>query len=117
QADRLAFVAPNPRPRMQGIPIPGIPCDDEGFIAVDDYCRVPGVDGVFAAGDITTGLPKQGGLAARQADAAAEAMLAAAGFEIRGRRFAPALHGVLLTGEHLGEIDEDWQPPTKIFGR
>ena len=53
--------------------------DAAGFIAVDEHGRVPGADGVYAAGDVTTFPLKQGGLATQQADAAAEAMLAALG--------------------------------------
>ena len=40
--------------------------------AVDAIGRVPGAEDVYAAGDITTFPVKQGGLAAQQADVAAE---------------------------------------------
>ncbi len=44
----------------------------DGFIPVDEYGRVRGLDDVFAAGDITNFPVKQGGIATQQADAAAE---------------------------------------------
>lgn len=114
-------------PRMEGVSIPGVPQDPHGFIPIDDHAGVPGLNGVYAAGDITAGFPKQGGLASRQADAAAEAILATLGFAITARAFAPIIEGVLLTGEELANVDEQpagedaakapWQAPTKILAR
>ena len=54
----------------------GLPHDAEGFVPVDEHGRVAGCDRVFAAGDVTDFPLKQGGLAAQQADAAADAILA-----------------------------------------
>ena len=65
--------------RLQGPRLPGLPADDEGFIPVDPHGRVTGVRDVFAAGDATAGRIKQGGLAAQQADAAAEVIASEAG--------------------------------------
>ena len=76
----------------------GLPHDSEGFIPVDPHGRVDGIDGVYAAGDITTFPFKQGGLATQQADAAAEAMLADLGLPIEPQPFSPVLQGVLYTG-------------------
>ena len=59
-------------PDLVGRRVPGLRQDAEGFIAVDAHGRVPGVDGVYAAGDVTTFPLKQGGLATQQADAAVE---------------------------------------------
>jgi hypothetical protein len=67
-----------------------------GVVVVDEYGRVAGCDGVFAAGDITDFPLKQGGLAAQQADAAAETMLAELGLQIVPRPFAPVLQGRAL---------------------
>jgi sulfide:quinone oxidoreductase len=53
---------------------------------------------VFAAGDITSHLVKQGGIAAQQADAVAEVIAAEAGAAILPEPFRPVLRSVLLTG-------------------
>ena len=93
EADR--FVA---LPRLMGPPIDGIPQTVHGFIPVDAHCRVHGVEDVYAAGDITSFTVKQGGIATQQADAAAEAIAAAAGADVEPRPFRPVLRGLLLTG-------------------
>jgi sulfide:quinone oxidoreductase len=120
-------------PRIVGAPLPGLPHDRDGFIPVDLHGRVPGLDGVYAAGDATNCPLKQGGVAAQQADAAAEAIAAAAGAPIEPRPFRPVLRGLLLTGETprymraevTGGRGSDWQvsehalwwPPSKVAGR
>ncbi len=58
--------------------------------------RLPRLDDVFAAGDATTFPIKQGGLAAQQADAVAEAIAASVGADIDPQPFRPVLRGVLL---------------------
>ena len=93
EADRVVTL-----PRLTGRPVEGIPHDREGFIAVDGHGRVEGVPGVYAAGDITLFPIKQGGIAAQQADAAAEAIAAEAGAEVTLAPFEPVLRGLLLTG-------------------
>jgi len=108
-------------PRMHGVPIPGLPHDDEGFIEIDSHACLLGADDVFAAGDATAGTPKQGGIASRQADAAVEAMLVSLGFDIDPHPFSPVLEGLLLTGatfDGLGPGAADpIAPPTKILAR
>ena len=96
-------------PRLEGRQIDGIPCDEEGFVPIDDHCRVLGLEAAYAAGDVTNFAVKQGGIATQQADAAAESIAAAAGAELEPTRFDPVLRGVLWTGEaprylygHLG---------------
>jgi sulfide:quinone oxidoreductase len=97
---------------------------------VDDHGRVSGVDGVYAAGDITSFPLKQGGLATQQADAAAEAVLAALGLPIVPRPFEPMLNGVLYTDREPAYLRARldgrgteprpyamWWPPSKIAGR
>jgi sulfide:quinone oxidoreductase len=127
-ADRVVAL-----PRLQGPRIGGIPQTFEGFIPVDVHGRVHGVPDVYAAGDVTTFPVKQGGIAAQQADAAAEAIAAEAGVAVTPSPFRPVLRGLLLTGaeprylrgelaEGAGEVSQAsaeplWWPPAKIVGR
>ncbi|MGD0452145.1 MAG: FAD-dependent oxidoreductase [Solirubrobacteraceae bacterium] len=120
-------------PRLEGHDVPGLPCDASGFIPVDEHSRVTGLGGVYAAGDGTTFSIKQGGIAAQQADAAAEAIAAQLGDAIVPAPLRPTLRGMLLTGiapaylrAHVGGTAEDsfeaavnplWWPPGKIAGR
>lgn len=119
-------------PRLVGPRIPGLPHDLNGFIPTERDGRVHGAFTVFAAGDATTFPVKQGGLAAQQADAAAEAIAALAGAPIEPKPFRPVLRGLVLTGgtplfarTDLGlpgaraETSDDalWWPPAKIAGR
>jgi sulfide:quinone oxidoreductase len=97
-------------PELEGPRIPGLPATAEGFIPIDDHCRVRDTERVYAAGDATDFAVKQGGVAAQQADTAAQAIAALAGAPVQPEPFHPALQGVLLTGErplylsaHLGE--------------
>jgi sulfide:quinone oxidoreductase len=121
------------QPRLVGPRLRGIPAGREGFIRTDAHGRLPGLDGVFAAGDATAFPVKQGGLAAQQADAVAAAIAASVGADIDPQPFRPILRGVLLTGgpprylraDISGEAGDDstvssralWWPPDKIAGR
>jgi sulfide:quinone oxidoreductase len=82
-------------PVLQGRPVTGIPADANGFIDVDEHCRVRGLDRVWAAGDGTTFPLKSGGFAAEQADVAAEDIAAAAGAAVEPRPFDPVDRGEL----------------------
>jgi sulfide:quinone oxidoreductase len=93
KADRVIAL-----PRLVGPAIPGLPHAAHGFIPVDAHGRVPDVPDVFAAGDSTTFPLKQGGLAAQQADAAAQAIAAELGAAVRPAPFSPVMRGLLLTG-------------------
>ncbi len=117
-------------PRATGWALPGLPHDTRGFIQCDAHGKVVGTAAVWAAGDATSFPVKQGGLAAQQADAVAEAIAADAGAPVRPRPFQPVLRGVLLTGRGKawlrGPHDDDpgaaerralFWPPTKIAGR
>jgi len=120
-------------PRLYGQPIDGIPQTRDGFIIVDEQSRVAGFRDVFAAGDVTSFPVKQGGIAAQQADAAAEAIAADLGAIPEARPFLPVLRGLLLTGGaprylrhevsggHGGtsavSLEPLWWPPAKIVGR
>lgn len=86
-------------PRLTGPAIHGLPHDDLGFIPTDDHARVSGVENVFAAGDCTCFPLKQGGIAAQQADAAAQAIAEAIGAGVEAAPFRPVLRGLLLTGD------------------
>ncbi len=119
-------------PRLLGQAIGGLPQTVEGFIPVDSHGRVAETDDVFAAGDITNFPVKQGGIAAQQALAAAEAIAAWAGADLTPRPFRPVLRGMLLTGtqprylrREIGAGEDSswvseapiWWPPAKIVGR
>jgi sulfide:quinone oxidoreductase len=127
-------------PRLIGPRIDGLPADADGFIEIDEHARVRGTRDVFAAGDATTNPIKQGGLAAQQADAAAEWIAAEAGAPVTPRPVRRVLRGVVLTGEAplylRRDLDRDttvtrplsdlppgvsraglWWPPGKIAGR
>lgn len=85
-------------PVLEGPRLPGLPHDQHGFIPVDRFGRVSGIEHVFAAGDVTTFPLKQGGLAAQQADAVAGTIAALAGAATVPIPFRPVLRGLLLTG-------------------
>lgn len=138
-ADRTLRVAPNgdgipadavvAMPRLEGPHIAGVTADVDGFVPVDSYGAVIGLDDVWAAGDLTTFTVKQGGIAAQQADAAAAAIAARAGADVEPVPFRPVLRGLLLTGlvprylrggepgDSAADTEPLWWPPTKIVGR
>jgi sulfide:quinone oxidoreductase len=85
---------------------------------------------VYAAGDATQFRPKQGGLAAQQADAVAAAIATDLGADTEPMPFRPVLRGLLLTGltprylrsdpasgSSLVDTEPLWSPPAKIVGR
>jgi sulfide:quinone oxidoreductase len=94
-------------PRLEGRRIEGVPHDADGFVPIDEHSRVVGAEGAFAVGDVTGFPVKQGGIATQQADAAAEAIAAAAGAALEPAPFDPVLRGVLWTGEE----------PRYLYGR
>jgi sulfide:quinone oxidoreductase len=105
-------------PALTGPRIDGLPHDDAGFLPVDPHGRVEGTPGVYAAGDATDFAIKQGGIACQQADAAAEAIAAAAGAAIEPRAFTPAFRAVLVTEHDARWLGAPEDPPwTKISGR
>lgn len=119
-------------PVPTGPAIAGLPSDAHGFIPTDQHGRVEGVEDVYAAGDATTFPIKQGGLAAQQAVAAAEAILARHGADLDPQPFRPVLRGMLLTGGRRrwlrapagatpghseAALRALWWPPTKIATR
>ena len=120
-------------PELEGPAIPGLPHDSDGFIPVDQHCQVRGVQRVFAAGDATDFAIKHGGIAAQQADVAAQAIAALAGADVEPEEFDPVIRGVLLTGGKprflsaritgghgiTSEVTETprWDPPAKIAAK
>jgi sulfide:quinone oxidoreductase len=119
-------------PRLAGPVLRGLPVGRDGFIPADGHGRVPGVDDVYAAGDATEFPIKQGGLAAQQADAVAEAVAASLGADISPEPFTPVLRGLLLAGGSARYLRADisaggsdstvsdkalWWPPNRLCGR
>jgi sulfide:quinone oxidoreductase len=128
-ADRIVAM-----PELYGPSVPGVPLGSTGgFIPVDARCKVTGIELVYAAGDATDFAIKHGGIAAQQADVAAQAIAALAGVAGEPDPFRPDIHGMLLTGgkprylsAHItgghgssSEITETptWSPPTKITAK
>jgi sulfide:quinone oxidoreductase len=84
---------------------------------------------VYAAGDATSSPIKHGGLAAQQADAAAEAIAARTGAIVMPEPFRPVLRALLLTGGEPLYLRAElpgpaavsteplWSPPGKVGGR
>jgi sulfide:quinone oxidoreductase len=130
---RLQFDRVVALPELFGPAVRGLPASEHGFIPVDLHCQVRGVERVYAAGDATDFAVKHGGIAAQQADAAAQAIAALAGIPIEPKRFDPVIHGMLLTGgepkyltAHItgghgfsSEITDtpSWSPPSKIAAK
>ena len=116
-------------PVLEGLRLDGIPRDERGFVPTDGFGRVAGLTDVYAAGDLTQFSIKQGGIAAQEADAVAEAIAADAGAPVRPSPCRPVLRGLLFTGfvprflrhEEGGPTVVDtqplWWPPSKIVGR
>jgi sulfide:quinone oxidoreductase len=119
-------------PLLGGPALAGLPSDGDGFIPVDPHGRVPGLEGVFAAGDVTAFPVKQGGIAAQQAEAAAQAVAARHGCAAEPEPFRPVVRGKLMTGgddlylrnDAAGGAGEGvaarralWWPPTKVAAR
>jgi len=103
-------------PRLHGPFIGGLPHDEDGFLSIDAHARV--TRDVFAAGDATNEPVKQGGLAAQQADAAAEAIAAEAGAPVTPRPFTRILRAQLLTADGPLELCRDLDAPAhKLAGR
>lgn len=116
-------------PRVEGPRIPGLPADRDGFVPVDEHCRVDSTANVYAAGDVIAFPVKQGGLATQQADTAAAAIAARVGAPVDPVPFEPVLRGMLLTGSiplfvrgggTAGAAASDaplWHPTGKVAAR
>jgi sulfide:quinone oxidoreductase len=116
-------------PKLEGAQLAGLPQDESGFVLTDDFGRVAGLTDVYAAGDLTQSSIKQGGVAAQEADAVAEAIAADAGAPVQPSPCRPVLRGLLLTGfvprflrhgedgPSIVDTQPLWWPPGKIVGR
>jgi sulfide:quinone oxidoreductase len=120
-------------PELSGPVVRGIPLGEDGFIPVDEHCRVRDVQRIYAAGDATDFPIKMGGVGAQQADVIAQSIAALAGSSVTPERFDPTVRGMLLTGgkpryltAHVvggrgfdSEITAQptWSPPGKIAAK
>jgi sulfide:quinone oxidoreductase len=120
-------------PRLRGRPLEGVPHDTDGFIEVDQFGRVRDVADVYAAGDLTAGSVKQGGIATQQADTVAAAIARQLGAPVEPQPFKPVLRGTLLTGDSARYMRNEltggkgersdvsaqllWWPEGKVAGR
>jgi sulfide:quinone oxidoreductase len=110
-------------PRILGPAIGGLPCDDDGFIEVDDLGKVLGCDRTWAAGDGAVSPIKFGGLATHQARRIAAAVTREMGVHVPDPG-EPVLHGSLLVGDRTrrlrgrgdGEAAPLWWPAGKVAG-
>lgn len=100
---------------------------------IDQHARVVGLDRVYAAGDATEFPVKHGGIAAQQADTAAEAIAALASAPLDPKPFHPVMRAILLgadkplflqshiTGGHgwSSDVSEEplWSEHAKIVAR
>ncbi len=85
-------------PRLEGPDLDGVPSNAQGFIPVDDDGLVDGLIDVYAVGDATDRLIKQGGLACQQVGVTAARIARRAGAAIEVPALVQVLHGRLLTG-------------------
>ncbi|MCW3016763.1 MAG: hypothetical protein JWO02_3855 [Solirubrobacterales bacterium] len=120
-------------PELGGPAVRGLPGAAHGFIPVDPYGRVKGVEHVYAAGDATDYPVKHGGIAAQQADTVARTIAAGAGADVKPEPLRAEIHGLLLTGrrpryfsaraagaqgfESRVTDTPTWSPPTKVAAR
>jgi sulfide:quinone oxidoreductase len=117
---------------LSGPNTPGVLCDEEGFIVVDESFRARDAESVFAVGDGTSGLHKQGGLAAQQADVVADLIACDAGSDRAPRPYRPVMRALLRTangprylraeppgGATSAQVSEQclWWPPSKVAAR
>jgi sulfide:quinone oxidoreductase len=116
-------------PHLAGPHLRGVAADALGFVPVDEFTRALDVAAVHAVGDIAALDLKQGGLAAQQADVAAQVIAAATGADVVPRPYRPVLRGMLLTGSEVrylrhepdgaSDVSDEplWWPPHKVAGR
>jgi len=118
-------------PILEAPVIRGLLTDAAGFVPVDEHGQVRGASRIWAAGDATSFPLKQAGIAAQQADAAAQSIAARAGAAVVAKPFRPTLRAGLNTGRGViylretvtGEARDSnptvssrafWSPPSKV---
>ena len=111
-------------PVVEGPAVPGVECDERGFIRTDADGSVTGAEDVYAAGDGIDFPIKQGGVATQQADVAAASIARRVGVDLELPAGDPVIRVKLLTGR--GEqyaaggsgLSENalWWPPSKVAG-
>jgi sulfide:quinone oxidoreductase len=117
-------------PQLFGPAIRGVRSTSHGFIPVDRFGQVRGVEHIYAAGDATDFEVKHGGLAAQQADTVARTIAARAGADVTVGPVQTEIRGMLLTGRdprylaarivacrgYGSQVTDEptWDPPAKI---
>jgi sulfide:quinone oxidoreductase len=118
-------------PANRGPALPGLSADRDGYVAIDEHCRVLGTKSVWAAGDCTPLALKHSTLAVAQSECAAAAIAAAAGAEVEPHAAEPVLTGILVSGAAARWSTENasrpaglepaahclWWPSGKVLGR
>ncbi len=122
-------------PRLLGPSIEGLPHDGDGFLPIDDHCRVRETEQVYAIGDAADFPVKWGGMAAQHANAAAASLAAHAGAPVEPAAFDRTVHGVLIGGRpgqrlfFSAQLEDDgaresrvsdrptWSPEAKVAAR
>lgn len=105
----------------------GVPVAPDGFLPVDAWCRVRGLNAVYGVGDATSMQIKQGGLSSQQAVVAARHIAAESGADVRPQPMHAVLRGRLVTGTRERFLRRDlethrstqretplWRPATKV---
>jgi sulfide:quinone oxidoreductase len=118
-------------PRIEGRQIQNLPSTADGFVPIDELCRVRGLgERVFAAGDMTDFPIKHGGVGAQMADVAAAGIAPLVGDAPAAQPLRPVIRGVLHTGaaplyltarmedgrmESEATTEEAWPPDEKVI--
>jgi len=117
-------------PRLTGRQIDGLSFNPEGFLTVDGFGRIEGLEREYAAGDVISYPIKFGGVATEQADVVAASIARDAWGDPEPEPFRPVLRGTLLTSDgpvalgvspasENGATDESdsWDPVRKVRGK
>jgi sulfide:quinone oxidoreductase len=102
-------------PVLDGPALPGAPLTADGFLPIDDYGAVLGLDDVFAAGDATACPVKHVDVACAQAGAVADAIARRAGVAVTPRPWARAVGEHQLADYGVGVLR--WDDATTTLAR